>query len=146
MPGELPSATQLQGLDPFVVGHFPPNESPGDYDSAGSAKLGPEYAQWLASGENDLADRAALGTGAALRIISPLPGSVFVIDPDIPSSGSIPLLIAGATRVSWQSDSLELCEEGGRIVARASEGEHRIIAIERESGRTAETWISVRSL
>jgi hypothetical protein len=31
-------------------------------------------------------------------------------------------------------------------VARASEGEHRIIAIERESGRTAETWISVRSL
>jgi penicillin-binding protein 1C len=46
----------------FVAGHFPPNESPGDYDSAGSAKLGPEYAQWLASGENDLADRAALGT------------------------------------------------------------------------------------
>jgi penicillin-binding protein 1C len=130
----------------FVVGHFPPNELPGDYDSAGSAKLGPEYAQWLASGENDLADRAALGTGAALRIVSPLPGSVFVIDPDIPSSGSIPLLIAGATRVSWQSDSLELCEEGGGIVARASEGEHRIIAIERESGRTAETWISVRSL
>jgi penicillin-binding protein 1C len=140
--GNTPRAVR----EKFVVDHFPPNESPGDYDSAGSAKLGPEYAQWLASGENDLADRAALGTGAALRIMSPLPGSVFVIDPDIPSSGSIPLLIAGPTRVNWQSDSLELREEGGRIVARASEGEHRIIAIEHESGRTAETWISVRSL
>jgi penicillin-binding protein 1C len=140
--GNAPRAVR----EKFVVGHFPPNESPGDYDSAGSAKLGPEYAQWLASGENDLADRTALGTGAALRIISPLPGSVFVIDPDIPSSRLIPLSIAGTERVNWQSDSLELCEEGGRIVARASEGEHRIIAIERESGRTAETWISVRSL
>lgn len=147
LTGKLVVKNDPRGMiEKFAVDHFPPNESADDYDAAGSAKLGSEYAQWLAGGENDLADRAALGTGAALRITSPLPGSSFVIDPDIPSSRCIPLSVAGPTRVNWQSDSLELREEGGTIVARAAEGEHRIVAIDPESGRTAESWISVRSL
>jgi penicillin-binding protein 1C len=133
-------------IEKFVKDHFPPNELAADYETDGSVKLGSEYAQWLASGENGLADRATLGTGAVLRITSPLPGSTFVIDPDIPSSRHIPLSVAGPMRVNWQSDSLELREEGGTILARAAEGEHRIVAIDPNSGCSAESWISIRSL
>src|ERR1041385_4820524 len=84
--------------------------------------------------------------GAEIKITFPLPGSVFVIDPDVPSSRVIPLSIAGTESVNWQSDSLELFEEGGKIMARAAEGDHRITAIDPATGQTAETWIAVPSL
>ena len=110
------------------------------------SSLGPEYAQWFQSGENGLADRVTLATDSPLRIISPLPGSTYVVDPDIPSSRSIPLAVTGAGRVSWKSDSLKCVDEQGRQMAHASEGEHRLIVTDLESGRHAETWIRVRSL
>lgn len=147
LTGKLLARNDSRGLiEKFVVDRYPPNESGDDYDASGSVKLEPEYAQWLASGENDLASLAVRKTSGALRITSPLPGSSFVIDPDIPSSRRIPLAVAGSMRVSWQSDSLELCEDGNAIVARAAEGEHRIVAIDAESGRRAESWFSIRSL
>jgi penicillin-binding protein 1C len=130
----------------FLVNHLPPDESPDDYDQDGKVSLGPEYTQWFESGENGLSDRATLATGAPLRITSPLPGSIYVVDPDIPSSRSIPLTVTGAGRVSWKSDSLECDNEQGRQVAHASEGEHRISVTDLDSGRHAETWIRIRFL
>jgi len=147
LTGKLLTENDKRGIrEKFLAGHLPPNESGGDYDSLGRVTLGPEYAQWLASAENDLSDRVTLRMGAEIKITFPLPGSVFVIDPDVPSSRVIPLSIAGTESVNWQSDSLELFEEGGKIMARAAEGDHRITAIDPATGQTAETWIAVHSL
>ncbi len=139
----------------MIRGRFGKNFSPNDCRltnrrpttiKTAKCNLGPEYAQWLQSGENGLADRVALATDSPLRIISPLPGSTYVVDPDIPSSRSIPLAVTGAGRVSWKSDSLRCVDEQGRQMALASEGEHRLVVTDLDSGRHAETWIRVRSL
>lgn len=130
----------------FLAHRLPPEESRQDYDQAGKVRLGPEYAQWFQSGENGLGDHATLSADSPLRIVSPLPGSTYVVDPDIPSSRSIPLAVTGAERVSWKSDSLSCVDEKGRQIAHASEGEHRLIVTDLDSGRHAETWIRVRSL
>ena len=130
----------------FLSDNVPPNETTDDYVADGGIRLGPEYAQWLKSGENGLGDRVALATDSPLNITSPLPGSTYVVDPDIPSSRSIPLSVAGSGRVNWKSESLECVNEQGHQVARASEGEHRIIVTDLDTGRTAETWVRIRSL
>jgi penicillin-binding protein 1C len=147
LTGKVLSADDPRAIrEGFVTDKVPPNETGEDYNVDGRVRLGPEYAQWLKSGENGLGDRVALATDSPLQITSPLPGSTYVVDPDIPSSRSIPLSVAGSGRVSWKSESLECVNEPGHQVARASEGEHRIIVTDLDSGRTAETWVKVRSL
>lgn len=147
LTGKLLAADDPRAIrEKFLADRLPPDESRHDYDQDGKVLLGPEYAQWSQSGENGLADRVTLATDSPLRIISPLPGSTYVVDPDIPSSRSIPLAVTGAGRVSWKSDSLKCVDEHGRQMARASEGEHRLIVTDLDSGRHAETWIRVRSL
>ncbi len=147
LTGKLLAADDSRAIrEKFLINHLPPVESRQDYDQDGKVSLGPEYAQWFQSGENGVSDRATLATGSPLRITSPLPGSIYVVDPDIPSSRRIPLTVTGAGRVSWKSDSLECVDEQGRQIAHASEGEHRIIVTDLDSGRHAETWIRIRSL
>lgn len=148
LTGKLLADSDARGVrERFLPDNLPAAESPNDYDRAGLVQLGPEYAEWFQSAENGVRAHAILGAaGQELRIASPLPGSIYVVDPDIPSSRSIPLVVAGDGKVSWKSDSLECVDENGRKVARASDGEHRITVTEVESGRTAETWIRIRSL
>lgn len=148
LTGKLLSDSDPRGVrEEFVRDQFPEVEYPADYDAAGNVQLGTEYAEWFESAENGIRDRAVLASvNNELCITSPLPGSIYVIDPDIPSTSRIPLVAAGGRRISWQSDSLECSSEQGRTVARASEGEHRIVVTDLDSGRCAQTWIRVRSL
>jgi len=126
---------------------LPEPESRADYDAAGNVQLGPEYTDWFRSAENSVRDRAVLAeANGALLITSPLPGSVYVVDPDVPSTGRIPLIANGGTEVEWQSESLACRSEAGRDFALAADGEHRILVTDRVSGRQAETWIRIRSL
>ena len=129
----------------FVADQLPAAESPADYDGAGRVELSGEFGEWFRSAENSLRDRAVLGT-AELLIASPLAGSVYVIDPDVPSSRRIPLLANGSAKVQWQSDSLTCRSEAGIDFAEAVEGEHRLIAIDPATGRKAETRIKIRFL
>ena len=68
----------------FISGRLPASESDSDYDSKGRTVLGPEYADWFASADNGLGDRAIIGrmNSPELRLISPQPGTLFYIDPD----------------------------------------------------------------
>ena len=77
-----------------------------------------------------------------LRIVSPMPGTTFIIDPDLPSSRRARLVAAGPASAQWQSDSLR-CEGG---VAFLSEGEHRLSVVDPATGAHAETWIRVKTL
>ncbi len=131
----------------FVRDRLPPLESPEDYDASGRAKLGVEYLTWSESAENTLAGRVSVAADAsALRMVSPLPGTTFLVDPDLPSSRRVPLQAVGSARLMWASDSLEVSVRDGRSFALAREGEHRLTVRDAATGRSAETWIRVKSL
>ena len=148
LTGKLLADTDARGVrEKFLADQLPAAESPADYDPAGNVQLGPEYADWFRSAENSVRDRAVLAeSGGDLRITSPLPGSVYVIDPDVPSTRKIPLVADGGKQVRWESESLTCRSEAGADFALATDGEHRIVVTDPVSGRQAETWIRIRSL
>jgi penicillin-binding protein 1C len=127
----------------FLAERLPPPESAGDYDERGRVILDPVFSEWLASVENSLGDRATVRSGSvSLRIVAPVPGTTFVIDPDLPASRRARLTALGANGVTWSSDSL-VCTNGEAVLA---EGEHHLVAIDPGTGARAETWIRVKSL
>jgi penicillin-binding protein 1C len=148
LTGKLLADADPRGVrEKFLPDRLPAPEAPADYDGAGKVQLGPEYADWFNSAENGLRDRAILAsTNGDLRITSPLPGSVYVVDPDVPSTRRIPLAAHGGTQMRWESESLTCRAEPGADFALATEGEHRIVVTDLVSGRRAETWIRIRSL
>jgi penicillin-binding protein 1C len=81
-----------------------------------------------------------------LRVVSPRAGSVYVIDPDIPTSRRVPLVASGPPGVRWESPSLKCHTGSDGNFADAVEGEHKIIVTDPQSGKRAETWIRVRAL
>jgi penicillin-binding protein 1C len=148
LTGKLLAAADPRGVrEKFLPDRLPEAESPADYDADGNVQLGPEYADWFASAENGIRNRVTLASrNGELRITSPLPGSVYVLDPDVPSTRRIPLAANGGMQVKWESESLACRSESGTDFALAAVGEHRIVVTDLSSGRHAETWIRIRSL
>ncbi len=131
----------------FIAGTLPPSESPGDYDTQGRAILGAEYQEWISSNQNNLAEQIAPPSlRDSLRLVTPAPGTTFVIDPDIPSTSRIPLLARGRGVLTWKSDTLKCAQEGNRSFADAVEGSHRLQVRDDATGQTVETWVSVKRL
>jgi penicillin-binding protein 1C len=126
----------------FLSDRLPPLESPADYDAKGQAILGPEYAQWLASPEGGAAAKATTPSHDELRIVSPVPGTTYVIDPDLPTSRRVPLLATGGKSIHWESDTME-CRDGEALLTAC---EHKLFAIDPATGARAETWIRVKQL
>jgi penicillin-binding protein 1C len=124
----------------FLAEHLPPIESPDDYDENGRVHLPVVYAEWLASAESSLGPQAV--AAAQLRIVSPAPGTTFVIDPDLPSSRRVRLVASGSPTARWQSETLSVREAEATL----AEGEHRLSVIDPATGSHAETWIRVKSL
>jgi penicillin-binding protein 1C len=148
LTGRLLTKTRSDGVrEKFIAANLPPVEKPEDYDASGRAVLGLEYAEWSRSAENGMATRTALETNAApLRLLSPLPGTTFLVDPDLPSSGRVPLRASGASELKWESDSLDVRQSDGRTFAIAREGEHKLVVRDPATGRAEETWIRVKAL
>jgi penicillin-binding protein 1C len=127
----------------FLGEHLPEIESPNDYDEQRRAILEPVYAEWLAGEGLSFRDHLVIRrTPGTLQITNPVPGTTFVIDPDLPASRRAKLSALGAGIVEWKSESL-VCRNGE---ATLSEGEHRLVAIDMDTGARAETWIRVKSL
>jgi penicillin-binding protein 1C len=148
LTGKLLADGDVRGIrEKFVAGQLPPAESASDYDSAGKVQLSVEFDEWFNSAENSLRDRTVLATGRdELLITSPQAGSVYVVDPDVPSSRRIPLITSGGGQVHWESESLTCHSDAGIDFADATEGEHRLVAVDRATGRRAETRIKIRFL
>lgn len=148
LTGKLLADLDSRGVrEKFLRDRLPESESVTDYDAAGHVRLGPEYADWLMSAENCVRDQAILvSMSDKLQITSPISGSVYLIDPDVPSTSRIPLIANGGTRVRWESGSLTCRSEGGMDFAMATEGEHRIVVTDLVTGRHVETWIRIRGL
>ena len=148
LTGKLVTESRPEQLrENFALEHLPELESATDYDAAGRVVLKAEYHSWLDSAQNGLLARAvASDAQCELRIVSPLPGSTYIVDPDVPTTRRVPLIAAGGSKLFWQSTSLECREMRGAVHAVAAEGEHRLTLIDAETGAQAETWIRVKSL
>ena len=132
----------------FIAPNLPPFENPDDYESGQSTRvvrLGSEYREWLATGDNWLAGRAVpMETDHSLKIVFPPPGTTLYLDADLPAHGrKLTLNAAGPTTLEWHSDTLTLLPEGGREVALLVEGRHQITVRDPASGLAASTWINV---
>ena len=129
----------------FLAENLPPMESDSDYAAAGRILLGPEYAGWLRSADNNRGASVALASlspSSTVRVISPLPGSKYYIDPDLPGSGRmIPLQLNVSVQARWSSDTLQCLDENGAGYAFLKPGRHRLFA--ELDGRQMETWIDV---
>lgn len=148
LTGKLLADGDPRGIrEKFLANQIPAQESRSDYDVAGNVRLNAEYAEWFQSAENSLRDRAVLANaGEQLLITSPLPGSIYLVDPDVPSTRRIPLKASGSAKIEWRSQSLTCRSENGNDFAVAAEGEHSLVAVDPVSGRKAETRIRVRFL
>ena len=149
--GKLLAHAQPDSLmEKFLPVSLATGESDDDYDPFSRVRLPAEYRGWLASGDNWLADRAVVDESRAsadARIVSPLPGTVYYLDPDLPaSSRRIKLKAEGAPELLWQSDSLECRREHSETFAIMSEGKHRITLHNPVTGTRHETWIVVKAL
>ena len=133
-------------MEKFVASQLPKIESDADYDAEGRVKLGADYSEWAAGVDNQLRDRVVLEDAGRLHLVSPQPGSTFLLDPDVPSSGLVPLVASGAGHLIWESPTLALRERAGRTFAVAVEGRHELTARDPESGLTVMTWVFVKAL
>jgi penicillin-binding protein 1C len=133
---------------------LPPEASVDNYDAAGRAILPGEYHDWFAAGRNPLADRVVVTaepdsrSGAPhLRVLGPVAGTVFFLDPDLPQAGGRVRLRANTTRpVAWSSPTLEVETKGGEAFARLREGRHELVVRDAGHQTEARTWIEVKRL
>ena len=135
----------------FSADVMPEQEHTDDYDARGRIRLPALYREWLASGDNwigrgAVADDTRLTTDR-LRVLSPVAGTVFFIDPDLGEAGRlIPLRAEGAGALEWACKTLSCRTGPGGACAEMREGRHRVTVRHLESGATAETWIEIKRL
>jgi penicillin-binding protein 1C len=138
----------------FLDGTVPTPAAADRYDAAGRVRLARDYAGWLAGPYNWLgptaiaADVPLADRTGGLRILSPLPGTTVLLDPDLPGRGALLKLRANrpATTLRWTSPTLPVETTAGRTHARLREGRHEFLATDPTTGQTQQTWINVRGL
>jgi len=139
----------------FVSGHLPQPASAGQYTAEGKTLLPLTYASWWRSEANRLSSIAALQPmneetpAIPFRIVSPLDGTVAFLDPDLPGRGSrFPLEIAGSgsEMIQWDSESLDIQEDGNQHWAILRPGRHAIEARDTATGRVVSTTLVVEAL
>ncbi|HEY5892321.1 MAG TPA: penicillin-binding protein 1C [Chthoniobacterales bacterium] len=124
----------------------PPLVSPSDYDAAGRVALPAIYNEWLKSPQNGLGNLVISAESAEkLQILSPMPGSIYFVDPDLPIDNQrIPLRAEAAGKIEWSSSTLALTPSSGPATILLLKGIHIIAAKDTHTGQTATTWIDVR--
>ncbi|MBP7949841.1 MAG: penicillin-binding protein 1C [Verrucomicrobiales bacterium] len=156
----LPVPENLAGQRHPIVEKFrkeaaPTAPPPERYDASGRVLLTRFYAAWLAGPDNWLGGQAAIappGSAAAgeeqgLRILSPLAGAAFLLDPDLPGDGRrLPLHCSlPDDTVEWSSPTLPV-SAAPSPAAILTEGRHELQVRDKASGTVRKTWISVRKL
>ena len=146
----LASARAGAVTEKFLRRPLPPEAAAPDYDAQDRVRLPAEYRTWFASGDNWLAGRAVIDTSAvpaALRLIAPLPGATYFLDPDLPpSSRWLKLKAEGGGALIWQSDTLALRRENGEWLAGLIEGRHELTVRGAGPGENLSTWIVVKKM
>lgn len=118
-----------------------------DFDDVGRVFLDDRYAEWLASSHNhrrsEFAAEPARPANTRLRVLAPRPGTVYLLDPELPNGGRLRLSTNLPTVATWRCDSLQLDDSGGEPVALLEPGEHQLFLTDERSGTTREMSITV---
>ncbi len=132
----------------FLAGYLPSPSSGEDRDEQGRVRLDSVYQEWLTGREGRAATKTFVlresASPASFRIVSPLTGTVYLLDQDLSvKQQRIRLRATGPCR--WECSSLNITQGSDAVDAELSVGRHRIEAIDSE-GRRVETWIDVRGM
>lgn len=127
-----------------------PLDGEGSYDAEGRVLLSRDYAGWLAGPYNWVGTAAVAvdlpGEAGAFGIVSPLPGTRLLLDPDLPGEGRRLLLrtTRPAAEVRWESATLEVrpWERGAAVMLEP--GRHELRAVHEPTGAEAVTHVEVR--
>jgi penicillin-binding protein 1C len=127
----------------FITGSVPPVETTGVRDVNGRIFLPQEYAVWWKEAQDHLRNRTVVtGEVSSLaRIVTPQPGTVIYLDPDLPaSSQQLPLRVSSGSAL-WQSRTLECINTSKGFFAQLKPGRHELVAIIEEHELC--TWVKV---
>ena len=127
----------------FITGSVPPIESTGARDVNGRIFLPQEYAMWWKEAQDHLRNRTVItGEASSLaRIVTPQPGTVVYLDPDLPaSSRQLPLRVSSGAAI-WKSQTLECVNVSNGFVAQLEPGRHELVAM--TEGGKLRTWVKV---
>ena len=159
-----PSGAQRRWIDPttghemaevasavpewFIAGRPPSPARSGDRDARGRVVLDADYADWLNGPDaprNDFFVVLATSWETPLRILNPLPGTIFLLDEDQPASRQR-LRLKASRDCQWEAEGLRVVptSEAG-VELELAVGRHRIIAKDTD-GQRAETWIEIRRM
>ena len=151
----LPFTPQRTGKEFFRKTRVPRLGEKEDYSSDGKTLLPLIYNTWWREKGASLESFAAISVSDRLnedpdallfRIVSPLPGTVAFLDPDLPSRGQrFPLRIAGtgSEEIEWACESLDIVSRADRNWVVLEPGHHEISATDRATGRVVKTTIAV---
>jgi penicillin-binding protein 1C len=155
VPPELAGKREVK-IEQFHQNNLPTESLPGQYDPTGRLLLPKAYAGWLASPDNWLGNNAALAPedsplnrqASPLRIQVPLPGTTFLLDPDITEQGQMLFLKANApaTELRWNSETLAISATDGRPKAKLQVGEHILTVENLRTNESRTSTIIVRRL
>lgn len=133
----------------FFPDRQPPGPTDSDRDPSGRIRLGPEYGPWLAGEGRPCQSRFVCEFSAdpstPLRVLSPVDGSEFVIDPDLPAPNQR-LTLRANRDCEWHAETLGCTAVGHVASTPLRAGRHRIVARDRATGDEAALWIEVRRL
>ncbi len=132
----------------FLASNLPAAQTARDYDAQGRVILPEEYRSWLAGAGGSLNGQAvALAAPSGLKLIAPLPGTRYFLDPDLPDHGRIlPLQATGLGPLAWQSATLPCLQTNGGFRAILSPGRHELAVTDTATGQQLQTWIEVKDL
>lgn len=151
LTGRTPHPTGARQTEVFLHGARPSAAQSHDHTANGTVRLPPLYRDWFHSADNRLGRRVQLANthpdeiaeAATLRILTPQPGSVYFLDPDLPADAQRIRLIASEA-ATWSCPTLKLETRATGFQAFLSVGRHHLRAVDPTSTLSAETWIEVR--
>lgn len=122
---------------------------PEDYDESGRLFLDDNYAEWLASEENqrrsEFATLPARPSDTPLRVLAPRPETIYLLDPELPNGGKLRLSTNLPGVAKWQCDSLRLDLSGPEPIAQLEIGKHQLTLTDTRNGATREMSILVEA-
>lgn len=155
IPAEL-ADKRPPAMEKFRQEMLPGSAPEGQYDAAGRVLLPDNFRSWVASPDNYLGNTAALAPVGSplqisqqhLKILSPLAGSSYLLDPDLPEDGRILPLRSNfpESEVSWSSPTLEIIHRNDKVSALMVPGTHVLTVKNQRTGDSKEAIIVVRKL
>ena len=126
----------------WFVADAPTPERREPLNAAGRVNLPPEFETWVrASALRQDKFAVHQNVGAPPRILSPLAGTVYFLDPDLPATSHEVDLRGRGAQLQWESATLECGERDGQAVVRLRPGRHELVMT--SNGVRVVTWIRV---